>query len=141
MEKPKVPLSQLVYGQIVYWLSIIAALICAIGLALSIGFPDDNLLKPQYLFGAIWKGGSDPLAVWREVGGGFPGGNFWINNLNTWDGFMAFGFAIGCSSAGIGLLAAIILFFREKPRSYKWALLSAFVASLIFLSAVGIYHV
>ena len=139
MEKPKVPLTQVVYGQIVYWLCIIAALICMIGPALSIVFPDNNLMEPQYLFGTLWEG-SNPETVWQQVRGGFPGGHFWINSLNTWDGFTQFGFAIGCSSGGLGLLVATILFLREKPRSYKWALLSIFVASLIFLSAVGIYH-
>lgn len=140
MEKPKVPLTQVVYGQIVYWVCIIATLICIIGPALSIAFPDNNFLEPQYLFGTLWQG-SAPQTIWQKLGGGFPGGHFWIHNLNTWDGFTQLGIVIGCVSAGLGLLIATIFFLREKPRSYKWALLSIFTTSLIFLAAVGIYQV
>ena len=140
MEKPRVPRAQVLYGQIVYWLCIIATSMCIIGPALSIAFPDNNVIEPQYLFGTLWKG-SNPVTVWQELGGGFQGGHFWINNLTTWDGFTQLGIVIGCASAGLGLLVASILFLLEKPHSYKWALLSMFVASLVFLAAVGIYHV
>ena len=140
MEKPKVPLTQVVYGQIVYWLCLVAALICMIGPALAIVFPDNNVMEPHYLFGTLWKG-SNPETVWQQVGSGFPGTHFWISNLNSWDGFTQLGFVIGCSSAGAGLLVATIFFLLEKPRPYKWVLISIIFASLIFLSAVGLFSI
>jgi len=139
MEEPKVPLPQIVYGKIIYWLCIIAALICTIGPVLAIAFPDKNLMNPHYLFFNIWQGNT-PEAVWQQVGGGFPGGHFWLQNLNTWDGFTQLGIVIGCSCACLALLGASIAFLREKPQSYGWALVSLLVASLVLLSALGIYH-
>ena len=140
MEKPKIPLTQIVYGRIVYWLCIIAAFICTIGTVSAIAFPDRNLMNPHYLFFIIWEG-NNPETVWQQIGGGFPGGHFWLHNLNTWDGITQFGIVIGCSCALLALLGASIAFLREKPRSYGWALVSLCVASLVLLSAVGIYQI
>ena len=74
-------------------------------------------------------------------GGGFPGGHFWLHNLNTWDGFTQLGIVIGCSCAFLALLGVSIAYLREKPRSYGWALVSLCIALLVLLSALGIYHV
>lgn len=139
MEKPKIPLPQIVYGNIIYWLCIIAALVCTIGTIFAIAFPDNNYVNPHYLFFSIWQG-NNPEAVWQEIGGGFPGGHFWLHNLTTFDGFTQFGLVIGCSCACLALLGAFIAFLREKPRSYGWALVALFVATMVLLSAVGTYH-
>ncbi len=140
MEKPKIPLPQIVYGRIIYWLCILAALICTIGSVLAIAFPDNNIMNPHYLFFSIWEG-NNPEAVWQQVAGGFPGGHFWLHNLTTFDGFTQFGLVIGCSCACVALLGASIAFLREKPKSYGWALVSLWVASMVILSALDIYHV
>jgi hypothetical protein len=140
MEKPKIPLPQIVYGRIIYWLCILAAFICTIGSVLAIAFPDKNVMSPHYLFFALWEG-YNPGDVWQQVGGGFPGGHFWLYNLNTFDGLAQFGLVTGCSCASLALLGAAIAYLGEKPRSYGWALVSLCVALLVLLSALGIYHV
>jgi len=61
---------------------------------MGMAFSDNNLLDLHYLLFAIW-GGSRPEVVWPEVGAGFPGGHFWMHNLNTWDGFTQLGLVIG----------------------------------------------
>jgi len=139
MEKPKIPLSQIVYGRCVYWLCITAAVICTIGPVVAIVFLDNNFMNPHYLFTAIWEGKS-PEMIWLQVGNGFPGGNFWLHNLNTGDGFIQFGLVIGCSCASVALMATAIAFLRQKPRSCRWALLSFGIALLIILSAMGTYQ-
>lgn len=138
--RPKIPLPQIVYGKITYWLCIIAAMICTIGTVLAIVFSDRNFMNPHYLFFNIWEG-NNPETVWQQIGGGFPGGHFWLHNLNAWDGITQFGIVIGCSCALLALLGASIAFLQEKPRSYGWALVSLFVALLVILSLLGIYHV
>jgi len=140
MEKPKIPLPQIVYGRIIYWLCILAALVCTIGSVLAIAFPDKNIMNPHYLFFCIWEG-NNPEAVWQQVAGGFPGGHLWMHNLTAFDGLTQFGLVVGCSCAFIALLGASVGFFRGKPRSYGWALVSLFVAAMVLLSAAGIYHV
>jgi len=137
--RPKIPLPQIVYGKFIYWLSIIAALVCTIGLVLGIVLPDKNFMNPHYLFFNIWEG-NNPEAVWQEVGGGFPGGHFWLHNLTVGDGFTQFGLVIGCGCAFLALVVTAIAFLKEKPPSYGWALVSFFVALMVLLSMLGIYH-
>lgn len=131
---------QLVYGRCIYWLSIVAAMICAIGPVIAVAFQYKNIMDPHYLFYSIWAG-KTAEAIWQEVGGGFPGGHFWIHNLTGGDGFIQFGVVLGCSCAFVALIGTAIAFLREKPRDTGWALLSLWVASLVILSARGIYHV
>ena len=138
MEGPKIPLPQIVYGKLIYWLSIMAAMICTIGPVIAVALPDNNLTNPHYLFFTIWEG-SNPEAVWQEVSGGFPGGHFWLHNLTMGDGFTQFGLVIGCSCAFLALLGAAVAFLREKPKGYGWAVVSLCVASMVLLSALGIY--
>lgn len=140
MTDPKISLSQIVYGKIVYWLCIISTLVCVIGSVLSIAFPDNNFMNPHYLFFSIWEG-NNPQAVWQQIGGGFPGGHFWVNNLDKWDGVTQLGIVIGCSCASLALLGAFVIFLVKKPRAYGWAAASLFVALMVILSTIGIYHV
>ncbi len=131
---------QLIYGRCIYWLSIVAAMICAIGPVIAVAFQYKNIMDPHYLFYSIWEG-KTAEAVWQEVGGGFPGGHFWIHNLTGGDGFIQFGLVLGCSCACVALVGTAIAFLREKHRATGWALVSLWVASLIALAALGIYHV
>ena len=140
MEGPRSSLPRVVYGRFIYLLSIIAAMICTIGPVIAVVYRDKNFMNPHYLFFAIWQG-KDPETVWQEIGGGFPGGHFWLHNLTTGDGFTQFGMVIGCSCAFVALVGTAIAYFRERPRAYGWAVLSLWVALLVILSALGIYHV
>jgi hypothetical protein len=139
MGKSKIPVPQIVYGRCIYWLCITAAVICTIGPVIAVAFPDKNLMNPHYLFPAIWEGKS-PEMIWQEVGKGFPGGYFWLHNLNTGDGFTQFGIVLSCSCASVALIATAITFLRQKPRPYRWVLLSFGIALLIVLSALGIWQ-
>ena len=139
MKRPKVPRAQNVYGRLVYWLSIAAAVICTIGSVVTVAFPNNNLMDPHSLFSTIWEG-NDPEAVWQEVGEGFPGGHFWINNLTTGDGFTQLGLEIGCFCSALGLIGAAIAYLWGKHRAYGWALISLAIASIIILSALGVLY-
>ena len=135
--RPKMPRAQIVYGEIVYWITIVACIICMIGPLISLASPDNNVLNPHYLFASIFQGQSAET-VWQEVGGEFPGGHFYLKNLTKGDGFTQFGLALGCSVAFWGLLASAFSFLREK--SYLFIILSLFVACLIFVSMTGLVN-
>lgn len=137
MKKPKVPRAQDIYGKLVYWFTITAAIICTIGPVITVAFPNNNLMNPHSLFSTIWEG-NDPEAVWQEVGEGFPGGHFWVNNLTTGDGFIQLGLEIGCFCSALGLIGAAIVCLWEKPKAYGWALISLAIALLITVSALGV---
>ena len=133
--KCRIPASQVLYGDIVYWVTILAAIVCMVGPFLSMIFVDRNVLNPHYLFAAVFSG-KDVEAIWNEVGRGFPGGHFWYDYFTYGDGFTQFGLALGCSVALWALLAAAWAFLKQKTRLY--ALLALWVASLVALSAIGL---
>ena len=134
-ERPIMPRAQLVYGAIIYWITIAAAILCMIGPVISMASVDNNVLNPYYLFAAIFDG-KNAETVWQEVGGGFPGGHFYFKNFTMGDGFTQFGLALGCSVALWALLAAAIAYLREKV--YLYVSLSLWVAFLVLLAATGI---
>ena len=96
---------------------------------------DNNVMNPHYLFSAIFEG-KNAETIWREVGGGFPGGHFYLKYPWFGDGFTQLGLALGCSSALWGLLAVSFVYLRKK--NYVYVALSLWVAALVFLSALGI---
>lgn len=138
MREAKVPRAQIVFGEVVYWFCIAAAIICIIGPLIAMLAVGKNVMNPHYLFATIWEG-KNAEAIWQEVGGGFPGGHFWLRNLGAGDAFTQLGLVIGCACALPALLAAALAYVLEKPRAYGWALVSFWVALLITVSALGVF--
>ena len=136
VEAPKMPRANNVYGAIVYWVTIASCLICMVGPVLSVAYPDNNTLNPYKLFNAIFEG-KDAKTVWEEVGGGFPGGHFYLKNFTQGDGFTQFGLALGCSVALWALIATAVAYFAD--RNYLYVSLSIWVAIMVALSMVGIF--
>ena len=133
------PLPQRVYGNIIYWLSIVAAMLCTVAPVIAITFVSKNVMDPHYLFYTIWEG-KTAETVWQEVGSGFPGGHFWVSNLTSGDSLTQFGLVLGCCCASMALAATAIAYIKQKPRSYGWALISLIIAVLVLLAALGIYR-
>ena len=134
-ETPKMPRAQTIYGTIIYWITILAALICMVGPVISVASPENNVLDPYKLFNAIFQG-KDAQTVWQEVGGEFPGGHFYLKNFTYGDGFTQFGLALGCSVALWALIAAAFAYAAD--RIYFYVTLSLWVAALVALSMIGI---
>jgi len=134
-EKPEIERVQIVYGEIVYWVAIAAAIICMVGPVISMISVDNNVLNPHYLFSRIFEG-KDAGTIWKEVGGGFPGGHFYLRHFTKGDGFTQFGLALGCSVGLWALIAAAVTYLREKNHLYVF--LSLWVGLLILLSMIGI---
>ena len=66
-ERPKMPREQIIYGEIVYWVTILAALICMIGPVIAMSNVENNVLNPHFLFAKIFEGKSSET-IWGEVG-------------------------------------------------------------------------
>ena len=94
---PKMPRAQTTYGAIVYWITILSALICMVGPVISVASPENNILNPYKLFNAIFEG-KDAQTVWQEVGGEFPGGHFYFKYFTYGDGFTQFVLALWVSA-------------------------------------------
>jgi len=134
-QQPKMPRVQLVYGEIIYWVTILACLICMIGPAISVAAPDNNVLDPYKVFNAIFEG-KTAEEVWQEAGDGVPGGHFYLTHISYGDGLTQFGLALGCSCAIWGLLAAAGAYASEKR--WLWVALSLWVVLMVVLSVIGI---
>lgn len=132
----KQPASNRAYAEVIYWLSIISALICTIGPFIAIAYANNNYLDPHYLFYAIWKG-QTPQQIW-ELGGGFPGAHFWLDHFGKGDALIQFGIVIGCVSAAPALIAAGLAYLRQKPKERFWALISWVNALIIILAMLGL---
>ena len=141
MDRVKIPVSQLVFGEFIYWLSVVAAIVCSIGPVIALLFVDSNIMNPHFLFASIFEGNTVDI-VWGEVGGGFPGGHFWIDRILTGDGFTQFGLVIGCASALPALLATALVFtFRREEKALIWVFFSLAIAALCAISILGLFSV
>ena len=135
------PLSQRVFGESVYWLCIVAAIVCMIGPVIALLAVDGNVGNPHYLFASIFEGNTAEV-VWEEVAGEFPGGHFWLGNLATGDGFTQLGLVIGCACALPALIATFLVFsLKKKERSFIWVFFSLVIAALVTISLLGIVNV
>ncbi len=131
----KIPGPQLLYGQIVYWLTVVSCIICIVGPLLSLIWPENSFLNPYFLFAQIFNGDA-PQEIWETTGGYFPGGHFYLRYPFSGDAFTHFGLAaIGCSSAAWALLASAYGYFRSGDRLF--AAMSLFVCLLVWLAMAG----
>ena len=105
MIKPKIQLSQIVFGDIIYWLTVTAAIFCMVGPVLAFLSMDSNVLNPHHLFANIWSG-MEPGAIWAAAGEANGGEHQWIYSLTAGDGIIQLGLIIGCSVALPAMLAA-----------------------------------
>jgi hypothetical protein len=137
VKQPEMPRAQLIYGEIIYWVTIVACLICMVGPAIAVAVPENNVLNPYKLFDAIFEG-KTAAQVWDEVGGGFPGGHFYLDREYAvyGDAITQLGLALGCASAFFGLLAAAVAYASEKY--WLYVVLALWVATLVFLSLTGL---
>lgn len=139
MDNPRIQQSQIVFGDIIYWLTITAAMFCIIGPVVAFASMDGNILNPHYLFANIWSG-MGPEAIWEAAGKANGGGHYWVRYLTAGDGFMQLGLVIGCCVAMPAMLAAALIYvFKEK--SFGWALGALWVAVLVTISVLGIVSV
>lgn len=55
-ELPKIPRSQIVFGELVYWITVLCAILCIVGPLIIFANIDNNVLNPHTLFGNIFDG-------------------------------------------------------------------------------------
>ena len=137
---PDVDKSQLYYGKVVHWITIVSCLICLITPVFILLFPDKNYLNEVLLFDTIFKG-KRPAAIWEAAGVQFKPGDFWklfIKNFFTPDGLAAFGVALGCSVTLWALIPAAWQFTKKKE--YFYVCVSVFIMALIVLAMSGIVN-
>lgn len=133
----KIPHPQRAYGQVIYWLTVVACTCCIVGPLLSLIWPDGNFLNPHFLFAKIFEG-AGPEEIWETLDGNFPGGHFYLRHLFSGDALTHFGLAaIGCSSAAWALFASAVHYWRAGDRLF--ASMSVFVSLLVLVAMSGLF--
>ncbi|MEN8148197.1 MAG: hypothetical protein ABFS86_00130 [Planctomycetota bacterium] len=62
-KKPEVPVESVVYGEVIYWLTILAAILCMVGPVIALASPGNNCLNPTLVFENIFAE-EEPGGVW-----------------------------------------------------------------------------
>jgi hypothetical protein len=137
---PEIDKSQLCYGEVVHWITIVSCLISLIAPVFILLFPHSNLLNPTLIFDAIFEG-KKSAEIWEAAGVPFKSGDFWklfMNGFFTPDGIATFGVTLGCSVTLWAFIPAVWQFAKNKK--YFYVFVSIFVMALIVLAMSGLVN-
>ena len=133
----QIPKSQLLYANIVHWLTIASALAALFAPIFILSNANNNVLNPNKVIGVIFDGASPPEIWALSSEGAFPGAHYYFKYPMKADSWALFFINLGCAVGFFGLVPAIL---RQMIKEKDWfcAILGAILALLIFLSMTGI---
>jgi hypothetical protein len=133
----QIPESNIVYAEVVHWITIISAIAALFIPVFILAHPSNNMLNPNKIFGAIFSGAT-PAEIWSaSSAGAFPGAHFYLRFPWLTDSWAQLFINIGCAVGLFGLVPAVIIqVFKEKD--WFCAILGVILALFIFLSMTGI---
>lgn len=135
-----IPKSHLIFAGVVHWVTIVSCVIALISPVFILLFPQNNVLNPNLVYGAIFSGAS-PAEIWKmSATGSFPGAHFYLTNLFTGDGFSHFGVALGCSVGLWALLPAMYVMLKRE-KDYLYFAICSMLVILILLAMTGVLNV
>ncbi len=135
-QRPEVPLSGVVYGDIIYWGTIASALIALVGQILAF-VTRSNYISPSTVIAKIWHGEKvDP--IWQSTVGARPDGEHWyLQHLATGDGLTMFGIALGVFVVIPAILASAWVMFTRERRPF-FGILAVIAALITIVSFLGL---
>ena len=133
--KPKPAFAGLVYGEIVYWGTVIGALIAILGSAYAFA-SKSNVMDVSHVFSAIWQG-KDTASVWMEGIGRMPQGHWYLPKITTGDGLTMFGMAFGIFAVIPGMFASAIAMLKKKD--YLFAGLAILAGIISVTACLGLF--
>ena len=132
----ELPKSYMVYADTIYWIAIMTAVAALFIPVIILAGPENNVLNPRLVFGAVFNG-APPSEIWAlSPDGGFPGAHFYLRFPGKADSWAMFTVNVGCAVGLFGLVPAV---FRQALKEKDWvcAILGAVLATLILLSLTG----
>lgn len=135
-EKPKPPTVGIVYGEAVYWITLIGMIIGIVGVGMYLS--GSGLMNPEFMDGLLK--GEDPHTLWEKYSkiGELPEGHWYINYIAYGDSIAMLGIVI-CSIAGvIGMWLTTITIFIRREVPLKFGVFSLIIAVIMTLAALGI---
>lgn len=133
-QQPEISTAAIIYGDTIYWVTIVGTLIVLIGSVLSF-ITKGNYIDPGYMLTAIWEG-KNVNEIWEGAAGvgATPEGHWYLDNISTGDGLTMFGLALGVFSVVPGIIGAGIYLYKEKETLF--AVLAMIAAAIIIFSMI-----
>lgn len=133
-----IPASHRAYAGVIHWVTLvvsIAALFVPIFILVN---PSNNMINPNLIFSAIFKGAS-PDQIWAMTDTGrFPGTHFYLQNIFKADSWAMLTVNIGCAVGLLSVIPAVIIqLFKEKD--ILNACLGIAMAALIICALTGVF--
>jgi hypothetical protein len=133
--RPKPSFSGRIYGEIVYWGTILGSVIAIIGSTIAV-MVKSNVVEPSYVFSAMWEG-KTTATIWKGAIGTLPKGHWYLPNISTGDGLTMFGLALGVFSVTVGLFASSIPLVKNGD--YLFAGLAIIAGIISLVAALGLF--
>lgn len=134
------PKSQKVFGNTVYWVTILSAVGAFFVPVFILANPANNVLNPNLIFGAIFAGAS-PEEVWSySITGAFPGAHFYLDHITKADSWAMLFVVMGCGFGLFGLVPAV-MYQIKKEKDWFCAILGIVLIVLIVLSVIGVLSI
>lgn len=132
--RPKVPRAGVVYGEVVYWFTVLGSVISIVGATIAM-LGADNFLDPSYVFSAIWQGEST-VEIWEGAVGQIPNSHWYLPRLGMGDALAMFGLALGVFAVIPAMIFSAIILLRERERLF--GTLAVIAAILCIVSCLGL---
>ncbi len=126
-DKPVVPLAGIVYGDTIYWCTIVGAILTVVGQVISF-VSTNNYISTSYILSSLWQG-AKAEQLWSQVGGA-PNGHWYLDQISTGDGLTMFGLALGVFSVTPAIFGAAYVLFREHQRLFGGLAVAAALISI-----------
>ncbi|MDQ7031703.1 MAG: hypothetical protein Q9M37_03155 [Desulfonauticus sp.] len=141
-ERPKPPISGIIYGEFAFWIAIIGCTIATIGIMWYI-FGSHHVMDPQIFLTHLLRGDTVDQ-IWKATTGDKSQYGYWfLNKLSYSDGLALAGVAISCWAAVIGTWGAFVGMLvspEEKSRKmyYLYLIFILVMAIILTLCAMGV---
>jgi len=130
-EKPEISFAGRVYGEIIYWGTVLGSIISIIGSIVTF-VTKRNYINPAYLLSAIWQGKS-VKEIWEGATGSLPNGHWYLNHIFTGNGLAMAGLALGVFVVVPAIFGAAIFLFKEKKPVFG---ILAIIAGVITIASM-----
>ncbi len=128
------PLAGRVYGNIVYWGTVVSAIMAIVGMVISFVSKAD-FVHPSYMLSSIWQEMS-VSQIWQGAIGELPKGHWYLKHLATGNGITELGLALGVFIVIPAMLSSAYVMIKEKNVFFaSLAIIAAFITTV---SMVGL---
>jgi len=136
--RPEPTLSALIYGETIYWGTILGSLIAIIGSTIAFLW-QTNVMDPGYVFTAIWEGKTN-AEIWKGGFGSLPNGHWYLSSLSSGDALAMLGLALGVFVVIPGMFGSA-LFLMLKEKKYLFGVLGIIGVLITLFSFLGLFTV